>query len=278
MKKMILSRVVIMFTAVMCIAQAQAQKKPAVKTEKRPLTRDSYLNIENDSMNLNGDDMVTYREGSQHYKIRMKDDKVVEMYVNDQRIPEPDFDKYKEVIGKIRVQIKKDKEQAEIDRQQALRDQAEAVKDQEQAEKDEEQAKLEEKEAQEERVRSREDAKQAELDRKQAIKDIEQARLDQAQAMKDMEQAKLDRKQAEEDRRIYQGVVADLISGKIIRNEDELHELRLTNTELIVNGATQSDNLHQKLRAKYLNASHTQVIFRNNANHRMMSVEKKEEQ
>jgi hypothetical protein len=271
MKKKIFSRMVLLILAMACIVHVQAQKKPAPKPAKRTVTRDSYMYIENDSLNVNGDNMITYRDGSQLYRIRMRDDKVTEMYIDDQKIPEADFSKYDAVIKKIRLQIKKDREQAEIDRQQAL-------KDQEQAQKDREQAELDAKEAEGERARSQEDAKQAEFDSKQAAKDMEQARHDQQQAMKDMEQAKLDRKQAEEDRRIYKGLVSDLISAKVIKDEGSLHGLNLTSSELIVNGVKQPAGLHQKLKAKYLKDSRTQVKFSNSGNHRGLSVEKDEEQ
>jgi len=48
------------------------------------------------------------------------------------------------------------------------------------------------------------------------------------------------------------GVIADLVSANVISDKSDLIKFNLTNTELMVNGKKQPDELHEKLKAKYL--------------------------
>ena len=57
---------------------------------------------------------------------------------------------------------------------------------------------------------------------KQAKLDRNEAELDRAQSLKDMKQAEGDKKLAEEDQRIFNSIVNDLISEKVIKSKDDL--------------------------------------------------------
>jgi hypothetical protein len=48
------------------------------------------------------------------------------------------------------------------------------------------------------------------------------------------------------------GVIADLVSANVISDKSDLIKFNLTNTALTVNGKKQPDELHEKLKAKYL--------------------------
>ena len=210
----------------------------------------------------------------------MRENKILELMVDDQKIPEADFHKYDSILKKIREQIKRDKEMAEIDRQQALKDSEEAEIDRKQAEEDRKQSMEERKQAEEEREQAEEDRKQiiidrnrAEEDKVQAEEDRKQSIADREQAEQDRQQAKLDKKQAEADKALVKSLLADLIEENIIKDEKELTLLVLKEGTLMVNNKKQSDSLYQKFRAKYLKNPRTEIRYSNSPNHRGLSVQ-----
>jgi len=48
------------------------------------------------------------------------------------------------------------------------------------------------------------------------------------------------------------GVIADLVNANVISEKSDLVQFNLTNSALMVNGKKQPDELHEKLKAKYL--------------------------
>ncbi|RYY54899.1 MAG: hypothetical protein EOO09_12710 [Chitinophagaceae bacterium] len=221
MKKQFLSAAVILL--LLCSTNTvSAQKK----------TRSTY------SYEMNGRDgetVIHTTEDNQDLRIRMKNEKILELVVDGNTIPESDYPKYEARIKKILEQLEKDRAQAEKDRAQAAKDRAQAEIDRKQAEKDRagaekdrEQAMRDRQTAEKDRANAerdrdqadkdranagkhREEAgkrkeeaalerQQAEKDRDQAVKDREQAEKDREQAGKDRAQAELDRKQADKDR------------------------------------------------------------------------------
>ena len=265
-------------SALACMTSLSAQKKPAGHPAKASSDRHAYLSVENDSSATPPVENIVYSDGN-HYRIKMRNDKLVELFVDDQKIPEADFRKYDSIIKKIREQIKKDLEQAEIDRQQAGKDRQEAELDRKQADEDRKQADEDRKQAEEDRERSDEDRKQSIADRKQAEEDREQAEEDRKQSIEDRkqadvdrEQAKLDKKRAEEDKALVKSLVADLIASNIIKSEKELSSLVLKEGDLLVNDKKQPDAIYQKFKIKYLKNSQTEIRFNNTINHRGLSV------
>jgi len=211
------------------------------------------------SSSNNDDSYINMTEDGHSYKIRLNGARVLEMEIDGKKIPESDFNKYDALIKKILKQMEEDRKQAELDRKQAEKDRVQADKDRaqaeldrKQAEKDRVQAGEDRKQAERDRAQADKDRISAEGDRKQAEKDRAQAELDRKQAEKDRVQAELDRKQAEEDRKLFDQMVAELISEKMIESRNTLTSLSLDNKEFSINGVKQSDAIQQKFAAKYL--------------------------
>ena len=51
---------------------------------------------------------------------------------------------------------------------------------------------------------------------------------------------------------VISDVIADLVSENIVKDKSDLSSFKLTNTFLLVNGVKQSDEMHEKLKTKYL--------------------------
>ncbi len=225
------------------------------------------------SSSNNNESFINMTEDGHSYKIRLNGTTVTEMEIDGKKIPESEFSKYDALIKKILKQVEEDRKQAALDRRQAEKDRAQAEldrkqadKDREQADKDRAQAELDRKQAEKDRVQADKDRKQAELDRvqaekdrltaeedsKQAEKDRAQAELDRKQAEKDQAQAAIDRKLAEEDRKLYDQIVAEVVSEKLVESRSALTSLTLDSKEFTINGVKQSDAMHQKFAAKYL--------------------------
>ena len=58
---------------------------------------------------------------------------------------------------------------------------------------------------------------------------------------------------------IISGAVADLVNENVVKNKGDLSSFKLTNSVLVVNGVKQSDELHQKLKSKYLSQPRYQI-------------------
>ncbi|PWU01252.1 MAG: hypothetical protein C5B52_07590 [Bacteroidetes bacterium] len=271
MKK--LNRIILFPIAICFTTGAIAQKKTVTVKSKPVIKSETRISIDNND-SANGESEIDYRdEGGHKYHMYLKNDVVTDLTVDGKKIDEKDYPKYEGTIKKIKEQIRKDREQAEVDRKQAIKDQEEAEADRVEADKDREQAEADRREANEQREHAREDMRQAEDDRRQAQQDRKQAELDREEALKDRQQAEVDRKLAEEDRKVFKSIVADLISEKIISSEDKLFNLKLTDTELTVNGVKKSNTLHQKFKTKYLNGKHKQVMYYSNNRESGMSYQ-----
>ena len=240
----------------------------AQKTDNRTVTysnEDSYINM---------------KEDGHTYKIRFKGNAVSEMEVDGKIIPASDFNKYDALITKIQKQMEEDRRQAEIDRKQAEKDREQADKDRLQADEDRKQADkdraqadkdlaqalLDRKQADKDRLQAEADRKQAEKDRlsaegdrKQAEKDRAQAELDRKQAEKDRAQADIDRKQAEADRKMYDQMITELISDKLLESRGALNSIVLDNNEFSINGIKQTDAIQQKYAARYLKGKNSRM-------------------
>jgi len=256
------------------------------KAKKSQGMHTSYSSQTNDN---NGDEVqrIETEIDGKEFKIKLVNDKIVSMYVDDEKVAPADYGKYETQITEIREQIKrdriqaeKDRHQADLDRQQADRDRAQAEKDRHQAdldrqqadrdrvqaEKDRHQADLERQQADGERGQVEKDRQQAERDRHQADLDREQAGRDRIQADKDRAQAEIDRKHAEEDRKVMAQLISDLVSDKIIPNEDALHNLTMDDDEMTVNGKKQPDAVFNKYKEKYKRFAGGEFSYENSYN------------
>jgi hypothetical protein len=276
MKRMMQQGIAIVILMVLALT-TQAQKTTTSKYKPVEHNYDNYgneyLNVDDDSSVNPVQTIVSYCHGRDKYDFTLAADKIIELYVNNRKIPADSFYVYNSLIDGLKEQIKRDRaqaiedrKQAELDRQQAVRDQVQAEEDRKQAERDRQQAELDRQQAVRDQAQAEEDRKQAirdqaeaeqerkqaEEDRKQAELDRQQAVRDQAQAEEDRKQAELDRKQAEEDRKMMESLVNDLIAEHIVPDKQSVKRVELNEDEFIVNGKLQSAELLKKFKAKYI--------------------------
>lgn len=229
---------------------------------------------------VNDDSYINMKEDGHTYKIRLKGNTVREMEVDGKMIPESDFNKYDAFIKKVLKQMEEDRRQAEKDRQQAEKDRAQAALDRKQADKDRLQADADRiqserdraqaekdrlsaqgdmKQAEKDRAQAELDRKQAEKDRAQAEKDRLSAEDDMKQAEKDRAQAEIDRKLAEEDRKLFDQMITQLISDKLLESRGALTSIILDSKEFSINGVKQSEAVQQKYAARYLKGKNSSL-------------------
>lgn len=228
-----------------------------------------YLYADDDSSVNPVQTIVAYCRGRDKYDFTVAGNKLLELYVNNRKIPADSFYVYNSLVKRLSEQIKKDRVQAEedrrqaaLDRQQAERDRQQGVKDQAQAEEDRKQAELDRQQAERDRQQSLkdqaeagEDRKQADLDRQQAERDRQQAVKDRAQAEEDRKQAELDRQQAEEDRKLIDSLLNDIVTAQIVPDRKSIKHVILDDDELIVNGKLQPEEIFRKFKTKYVKKS-----------------------
>jgi len=302
-----------LITAALFVALLSAGTVQAQVTTRSSTTRtgnnSEYTHINSEYDSASATQRLTIYKNGEVYKVKVVNDKITEIFINDKKIAESDFGQYESMINRIREQIKKDEEQAARDRAQAALDRKQAEKDREQAEKDRAQAmkdraqaELDRKQAEKDRARAEEDRKQhgkdveqaekdraqavldrkqadkdraqAELDRAQAVKDRAQAEKDREQAVKDRAQAEIDRKRAAEDRKLLADLIEDLIKENIIKSNDDLGIVVLSNESLIVNDKVQSAELHRQFKSKYLKTPNTRLIYSRSTNNTNFSIER----
>lgn len=259
------------------IATAYGQQNPDPGHSPRAHSiHSNFMHVETDSSVNPPQTMITYKEDKQFYTIRTVDDKIIDLSVNGRKIPSDSFYVYDAMVGRIEKQIKLDRAQAEEDRKQAVKDEEQAKRDEEQAEQDAQQAvsdarqaKIDAEEAMKEREEMKEDAardvaqakrdaQEAERDAVQAKRDAEQARIDaiqarkdEAQAVKDQAQARIDAKHAAEDRAKMKNLIAELIKEGVVPDEQSLYSLEVSDTDLIINGKKQPDELRKRICAQF---------------------------
>jgi len=173
---------------------------------------------------------------------------------------------------KDRVQAEKHRVQAEQDREEATKHREEAEKARAQSQIDRERAAKDRIQAEEDRARAEKDRARAELDRQQADKDRASAEIDRQQAEKDRARAEIDRKKAEQDRKLFEAMLDDVVSEKLVENKDALKSLTLDDKEFTVNDVKQSDEMHSRFKAKYLKAGQTRIRYSNGTTFKGISI------
>jgi hypothetical protein len=247
-------------------------------------TRTFQMNVTRASDDSTKITTIIYRDReSPVYVFVMRNGDVQSLTVDGRPVAAADLGRYQKVIDEIKVRVKiqekrdreqadRDREQAGRDREQAGRDMEQSARDREQAERDRHQADMDRLQADREReqvVKNREqverDREQADRDRQQADKDRDQAGRDQQQAerdreqagrdreqaVRDREQAERDRKQAEEDRRMIEALRKDLVQDGVVKDREDLYDIKIDEDEVIVNGKRLPEALEKKYLAKY---------------------------
>jgi len=251
MKKSIFNRAILCLATTLLLISSQAQNKE--QTAKRNPTK-SEVTINTEDYDITDGNIVNYKEGEHNYSFRIKGDKITDLFVDDKKIPVNEYPKHTSTINKILIQIKKDKEQAQLDMMKAQQNQK--------------QAKMDMEEAQLSKQKAEQDALMAKMEK-------QKAEQDRQRAMKDQERANLDKAKAEEDRKILNGLLSEIVSEKIVSNEDDIATITLNSTVFIVNGKKQSASLHQKFKIKYLKDANSELNYQNSNNDRQFNIQKK---
>jgi colicin import membrane protein len=156
-------------------------------------------------------------------------------------------------------QARQDAQEATRDAEQAARDQvqsmkedsAQAARDAEEAKRDAEEAKRDAEDAKRDAEESKQDAVQAKRDAEEARLDAVQARRDEAQAVKDRAEARIDAKHAAEDQAKMKSLITELIKEGVVPDEKSLYSLEVSDTDLVVNGKKQTEEMRKRLCAQF---------------------------
>lgn len=252
---------------------------------KSPETDFRSINI--DGSGTASDPLTVYardRKGKT-YQFKKVDDKVTEMYVDMEKIPQEKWGDYNWVVQDIDRQMAEDQAQAEedmrqaeedhrqalIDMEQAKVDMEEAIREQEadmrQMEEDMRRAEIEMREAKEMAAAEQEQAvremQEAEIEMKrakeemardmeQAKRDIEQSKRDMEEAKREMELAKVEMKKAQEDSKLMQQMLEEIVKDQLVKDKSAIKSVGLNDKDFEINGQQQSEAMHKKYKAKYL--------------------------
>jgi len=125
MKATFLQQGIAMATCAMFVITAQGQSgKPAKywPTDHNYARNNQYIRIDDDSSVSPVQTVVSYKNEHDTYDFTMALGKVIEMYVDDRKIPADSFYLYNNVVNIIKAQVERDRKQLAYDRQQAEND------------------------------------------------------------------------------------------------------------------------------------------------------------
>lgn len=203
------------------------------------------------------------------YLLKLVNEKMTELTVDGEKIPEADWNKYSDAIDSIREQMRlqreRNKEQAKRNAEQAVRNEAQAKLNAEQQARNEQQVKRNQEQARVNEIQNQKNAEQAvhnqeqaKLNAEQAKRNEQQNRLNAEQAVRNNEQAarnalqaKKNEEQARENAKFIKDITDDLAADKIIPDTNSLHEMKLSEFGMSVNGVKQPEEVFKKYKAKY---------------------------
>jgi len=210
------------------------------------------------------EEIQMHRDGKV-YKAELVNDKMTELYVDGEKIPQADWAKHASAVTAIRVQLelnreqakanaiqaKKNDEQSRLNDEQAKRNAEQAVRNDIQAKKNDEQQARNAEQAKRNQEQDRLNEVQAKHNAEQAIRNDEQAKRNDEQNGVNREQAKRNAEQAAANERFMKEFTEDLVSDKIIPDANSLKEFSLNKAEMVVNGVKQPDSVYKKYSEKY---------------------------
>lgn len=165
MKKRLSLVTILLLTIILSADDIRAQKKSDSRdnTDKTKVSKSGItgLNVEYDSTGEPTQRITMHIDGDV-YKIKIINDRIKEIYLNDKEISEENFFQYEALVIKVREQIRKDQEQAEFDRQEAQRHREQAEMDRRQAELKRQQIELERQQADKIRLQTERDPDRSE--------------------------------------------------------------------------------------------------------------------
>jgi colicin import membrane protein len=236
----------------------------------------------NDSTKTSGKETLTTYQQGHVYDILIVNDKMIGLEVDNKRIEPADFHRYDSIVKAIKAEMKedddhaeaeraeqkrdweqagRDREQGERDREQAVRDRAQGEQDRQQAGRDQEQAVRERQQARQEQQQAIQERQQGDRDREQGQRDREQGDRDRKEGERDREQGERDREAAKEERRQMRNLIRELVDEKIIPDAQSLNSMVLTETQFIVNGTKQPQQVLQKIKVKYPSFVHAGLTY-----------------
>ena len=167
------------------------------------------------------------------------------------RVNEEQAKRNAEQAARNEIQAKKNDEQQARNAEQAKHNQERDRVNEEQAKHNAEQAIRNEEQVKRNQEQNGVNEQQAKRNAEQAVRNDQQAKLNREQAARNTEQAKRNAEQAAANERFMKEFTEDLVSDKIIPDKNSLHEFRLDNEGMTVNGVKQSDALYKKYKEKY---------------------------
>lgn len=246
---------------------AGAQTKTSAKTASVTGHNNMYYRIHNEG-NRRTEDIQTEYEGKL-YRIQWVNEKMTSLLVDGEKIPEANWSKFTDAIDHVREEIKemvkRDAEQAKRNAEQAVRNEEQAkrnaeqnIRNAEQAKRNAEQAHLseiQEKKNAEQAVRNKEQEKR---NAEQAVRNAEQAKVNAGQEVRNKEQAernelqaKKNQEQARANGQMIKDITNDLVGDKIIPDTNGLHEMKLNEFGMSINGVKQPEEVFKKYKEKY---------------------------
>lgn len=158
---------------------------------------------------------ITCRDGGKLYKMKVEDLKIVEMTIDDKKVPPEEFPNYEKLLKKILAKIEEDRAKAKEDRRHA-------VIEREKAEDDREEVEGDRRQADREKDRFNEDRERVNSERADASRERERAYSDARRAERNAESVVGDRKRSEDEYERTQEHRAKAERDR--RNSDEYRE------------------------------------------------------
>lgn len=199
------------------------------------------------------------------YKAEFVNEKLTELYVDGEKVPESDWTKNTAAIAAIRAQIeinkaqakanalqaKKNQEQDRVNAEQAKRNAEQVVRNEIQAKRNAEQQARNAEQVKRNQEQDEVNTEQAKHNAEQVVRNEAQAKLNREQEGRNAEQAKKNAEQAAANERFIKELTEDLLNDKVIPNKNSLHDFRIDNEGMTVNGLKQPDELYKKYKEKY---------------------------